>query len=85
MASFSQGKFPPPAGLSCYYTMDSLQFKQRLLSEIRQTFGYGGLNCSFSERELSDFHNYLEKSFPYDDVGRVKTGEDCVGKQQDGS
>lgn len=61
--------------------MESLQFKQRFLSEIRQTFDYGGLNCSFTERELSDFHNYLEKGFPYNEPGRVKKGANCLGKQ----
>ena len=29
-------------------------------------FGHGGLNTSFIERELSDFHNFLEQHFPYD-------------------
>ena len=62
--------------------MESLQFKQRFLTEIRKTFGYGGLNCSLSERELSDFHNHLEKSFPYEEPGRVKKGANCIGRQQ---
>ena len=61
--------------------MESLQFKQQFLKEIRKTFNYGGLNCSFTERELSDFHNFLEKDFPYDEPGRVKKGVACVGRQ----
>ena len=33
------------------------------------------------ERELSDFHNFLERDFPYDQPGRVKKGATCVGRQ----
>ena len=44
-------------------TMESIQMKQRFLQEIRSTFDYGGLNCSLSERDLSDFHNFLENDF----------------------
>ena len=61
--------------------MDSLQCKQRFLSEIRTTFRHGALNTSFNERELSDFHNFLERNFPYDEPGRVKKGANCVGRQ----
>ena len=61
--------------------MDSLQCKQRFLTEIRTTFGHGGLNTSFVERELSDFHNFLERNFPYDQPGRVKKGAGCIGRQ----
>ena len=56
-------------------------FKQRFIGEIRTTFGSGGFVCSFSERELADFHNYLERSFPFSDAGKVKKGVTCVGKQ----
>ena len=56
-------------------------FKQRFIGEIRATFGSGGLVCSFSERELADFHNYLERSFAFSDAGKVKKGVMCVGKQ----
>ena len=61
--------------------MDSLQFKQRFLTEIRMTFGHGGLNISFVERELSNFHNFLVRDFPYDESGRVKKGANCTGRQ----
>lgn len=37
--------------------------------------------CFFSERELSDFHNFLERSFPFNDSSRVKKGVCCVGRQ----
>ena len=69
----------------CYYTIESLACKQRFLSEIRLTFGLGGFNCSFSERELSDFHNFLEKSFNFKLQGNVKVGATCVGRQTDDS
>ena len=65
----------------CFYTVEKLLFKQKFLSELRSTFGGGGFICAFSERELSEFQNYLEKSFPFSESGRVKKGITCVGKQ----
>ena len=62
--------------------MESLYVKQRFLSEIRTTFGLGGLNCSLTDRELSEFHNFLEKDFPYGDSGKTKLGVTCVGRQR---
>lgn len=53
------------------------------MSEIRQTSGSGGYNCSFSERELCDFHNFLEKSFELQDEGRHKIGVPHMGKLND--
>lgn len=64
--------------------MDSLYIKERFMNEIRTTYGFGGLNCSLTDRNLSDFHNYLEKSFPFDDPGRTKLGVRCVEKQSSG-
>lgn len=55
--------------------------KQRFLSEIRQTFGLGGFNCSFSERELCDFHNFLEKTFEFSH--NTKKGALYVGRQSE--
>ena len=51
------------------------------MSELRSTFGSGGFVCSFSERELADFHNYLERGFPFSDANKVKKGVTCVGRQ----
>jgi hypothetical protein len=65
----------------CYYSMDSLYIKQRFLGEIRTTFGFGGLNCSLADRDLSDFHNFLEKDFPFHEPGRTRLGATCVGRQ----
>ena len=56
-------------------------FKQRFLSEIRTTYRSGGFTCAFTERELTEFHNFLEKSFPFSDERKVKQGVFCVGKQ----
>ena len=56
-------------------------FKQRFLSEIRTTYRSGGFTCAFTERELTEFHNFLEKSFTFSDEGKVKQGVFCVGKQ----
>lgn len=47
------------------------------------TFGSGGFVCSFSEKELSEFHQHLEKSFNFDDPMHVKKGLICAGKQPD--
>ena len=68
----------------CYYSMVSLYMKQRFLTEVRSTFGFGGLNCSLTDRDLSDFHNFLEKDFPYTEPGRTKQGVNCVGRQVKG-
>ena len=56
-------------------------FKQKFLNEIRVTFKSGGFTCAFNERELIEFHNYLEKSFPFDAEGKRKQGVVCVGRQ----
>ena len=37
--------------------------------------------CSLSDKELAEFHNFLEKNFPYNDPKRVKRGVVCAGKQ----
>ena len=51
------------------------------VSEIRTTYGFGGLNCSLTDRDLSDFHNFLEKDFPFNEPGRTKLGATCIGRQ----
>ena len=56
-------------------------FKPRFLTELRSTFRLGGLTCSLSERELIEFHNFLEKRFPFEEENRRKQGLVCVGKQ----
>lgn len=68
----------------CYYSMESLFIKQKFMTELRTTFGFGGLNCSFSDQDLSDFHNYLEKDFQYSDPGKTKCGVRSVGRQMNG-
>ena len=40
--------------------------------------------CSLSEKELAEFHQYLEKDFPFDDPFKVKTGISHAGKQLEG-
>lgn len=66
----------------CYYTTESLAIgKQKFLSEIRLTFGSGGFTCSLSERELVEFHNYLEDLFDFQDSAKMKQGVSFVGKQ----
>ena len=60
-------------------------FKQRFLSEIRSTFKSGGFTCAFTERELTEFHNFLEKNFSFNAEGRMKKGVICVGKQPAGN
>ena len=70
----------------CYYAIESLSFgKQRFLADIRTTFGSGGFTCALSERELTEFHNYLEKSFPFELNGKSKKGVFHVGKQMESS
>ena len=64
--------------------LESLVTKQRFLSDIRSTFGYGGLNCSLSDRDLADYHNFLERDFNFSEAGRTKLGVRCVGRQMSG-
>ncbi len=74
MASFSQGKFPPHAG-----------FAITLWTVCNSSSGF----CLKLDKHLAmvlffrkGIISYLEKSFPYDDVGRVKTGANCVGNNR---
>lgn len=55
--------------------------KSNFLKEIRTTFGAGGFVCSFNEKELVEFHQFLERSFPFDDATKVKKGVHTAGKQ----
>ena len=48
--------------------------------EIRTTFGAGGFVCSFSDKELAEFHHFLERDFPFKDPCKVKTGVTCAGR-----
>jgi hypothetical protein len=57
--------------------------KHAFLKDIRQTFGSGGFVCSFNEKELADFHHFLEHGFPFSDPSKVKKGVQWVGKQED--
>ena len=65
----------------CYYTTESLTFRQNFLKEVRSTYGAGGFVCSFSDKELSEFQHFLESKFPFTEVNRVKQGIICAGKQ----
>ena len=69
----------------CYYTTESLLLKQNFLRDIRSTFGAGGFVCSLSEKELSEFHQHMERGFPFDDPARVKQGLECAGRQPNSS
>jgi len=65
----------------CYFTVESVHQKANFLQEIRMTFGSGGFTCAFSDKELVEFHQFLEDSFPHNDANRVKKGVACAGKQ----
>ena len=67
----------------CFYTTESLQMKHTFLKEIRQTFGSGGFVCSFNEKELAEFHHFLERDFPFSNPSKVKKGIQWVGNQDD--
>ena len=57
--------------------------KQAFLKDIRVSFGCGGFVCSLSEKDLGDFHHYLERGFPlnFDEPSKVKKGVQSVGEQ----
>ena len=38
------------------------------------TFGDGGFVCSFAEKELAEFHQHLEKDFPFSNPTKAKKG-----------
>ena len=48
------------------------------------TFGAGGFICSLSDKELAEFHHFLEKGFAFSDPKQVKRGVTCAGKQPEG-
>ena len=58
--------------------------KQQFMRDICNTFGTGGLICSFNDKELAEFHQFLEQSFPFTDQSKVKKGIQCAGRQEDG-
>lgn len=58
--------------------------KQTFLRDIRTTFGSGGFVCSLSDKELSEFHQFMENSFSFEDRSKVKKGLQWVGQQPDG-
>lgn len=57
--------------------------KHTFLKDIRQTYGSDGFICSFNEKELADFHHFLERGFPFRDPQKLKQGVQWVGKQDD--
>ena len=65
----------------CFFTTESLQMKHTFLKEIRQTFGSGGFVCSFNEKELAEFHHFLECGFLFNNPSKVKKGIQWVGNQ----
>ena len=70
----------------CYYAIKSSSFgKQRILADIHTTFGSGRFTCALSERELTEFHRCMEKSFPFELNGKSKKGVFHVGKQMESS
>lgn len=48
------------------------------------TFGAGGFMCSFSDKELAEFHHFLEKEFPFQESTKTKRGIMYAGKQPEG-
>ena len=48
------------------------------------TFGAGGFICSFSDKELAEFHHFLERDFPFHDPEKVKCGVTYAGRQPEG-
>ena len=75
-----------------FYTTESPIIKQNFLKQIRSTFGAGGFVCYLTEKELSEFHQHLERNFPFQHQDRVKKGvitlcretarHQCVGAKQ---
>ena len=57
-----------------FYTTESPIIKQNFLKQIRSTFGAGGFVCYLTEKELSEFHQHLERNFPFQHQDRVKKG-----------
>ena len=58
--------------------------KQQFIRDLCKTFGTGGLVCSFNDKELGEFHQYLEHKFPFSNTGKVKKGIQHVGRQSVG-
>ena len=58
--------------------------KQQFMRDLCKTFGTGGLICSFNDKELAEFHQFLEQDFPFSDDSKVKKGIRYAGRQEDG-
>ena len=57
--------------------------KQQFIRDLCKTFGTGGLVCSFNDKELAEFHQYLEQKFPFNNEQKVKKGLQYAGRQPD--
>lgn len=44
-----------------YFRVESLLLQQTFLKEIRMMFGARGFICPLWDKELAEFHHYLEK------------------------
>ena len=61
-----------------------LLLQQNSLKEIKMIFGAGGFLCSLSDKELAEFHHFLEKVFPFQEPNRVKHAIICAVRQPEG-
>lgn len=57
--------------------------KQQFIRDLCKMFGTGGLICSFNDKELAEFHQYMEQKFPFSDEQKIKRGLQYAGRQPD--
>ena len=55
--------------------------KQQFILDLCKTFGTGGLICSFNDKELAEFHQYMEQTFPFNNEQKVKKRVQYAGRQ----
>ena len=71
---------------TCYYTTASLNRKSDFISQLSNSFGSGGLSCSFSDAKLSQYMSWKQEKFHKSHSSFMqKQGVTQLGKQPCGN
>ena len=57
--------------------------KQQFMRDLCKTFGTGGLICSFNDKKLAEFHQFLEQDFPFSEAKSRRESSMLVDKNMD--
>ena len=68
----------------CYFTSESTMYKQRFMSQLKATFGSGGISCSFSDSQISPDESryvWLDQSQLDDKYSKCKVPKEDICTQ----